>query len=36
MRETGDPLLAGPVAPPEGVELNDPDQGSASDPTTRY
>ena len=36
MRETDDPLLAGPVAPPPGVELNDPDQGSAADPTTRY
>ena len=36
MRETDDPLLAGPVAPPPGVELNDPDQSSAADPTTRY
>ena len=25
MEETDDPLLNGPVAPPEGVELNDPD-----------
>ena len=25
MEETGDPLLDGPVSPPEGVELNDPD-----------
>jgi N-sulfoglucosamine sulfohydrolase len=33
MRETEDPLLDGPVAAPPGVELNDPDQRSASDPT---
>ena len=25
MEETDDPLLDGPVVPPEGVELNDPD-----------
>jgi arylsulfatase A-like enzyme len=36
MRETGDPLLDGPVTPPHGVELNEPDQASAADPTTRY
>jgi arylsulfatase A-like enzyme len=34
MRETGDPLLDGPVAPPPGAEVNDPDQRSASDPVT--
>jgi arylsulfatase A-like enzyme len=33
MRETGDPLLEGPILPPPGAELNLPDQGSASDPT---
>jgi hypothetical protein len=32
MRDTGDPLLDGPVAPPPGAELNDPDQLSASEP----
>jgi len=32
MRDTGDPLLRGPVAPPPGAELNDPDQRSADDP----
>jgi hypothetical protein len=31
MRDTGDPLLDGPVAPPPGAELNDPDQRSADD-----
>lgn len=35
MRETGDPLVAGHVDPPAGAELNDPDQRSASEPTTR-
>jgi N-sulfoglucosamine sulfohydrolase len=35
MRETGDPLLAGHVDPPPGVEVNMPDQRSAADPTTR-
>lgn len=35
MRETDDPLLAGHVDPPHGVEINLPDQLSASDPTTR-
>jgi arylsulfatase A-like enzyme len=34
MRETGDPLVNGPVAPPIGAEINDPDQRSAGDPTT--
>jgi arylsulfatase A-like enzyme len=34
MRETGDPLLHGPVAPPPGAQINDPDQRSASDPLT--
>jgi hypothetical protein len=35
MRETDDPLLAGYVDPPSGVEINLPDQLSATDPTTR-
>ena len=35
MRETRDPLLAGHVDPPHGVEINLPDQRSAADPTTR-
>ena len=35
MRDTGDPLLAGHVDPPRGVEINDPDQRSAADPTIR-
>jgi arylsulfatase A-like enzyme len=34
MRDTGDPLLDGPVAPPPGAEINDPDQRSADDPVT--
>jgi arylsulfatase A-like enzyme len=34
MHETDDPLLAGHVDPPPGVEINLPDQRSASDPTT--
>jgi N-sulfoglucosamine sulfohydrolase len=34
MGETDDPLVRGPVPAPAGVELNDPDQGSAADPTT--
>jgi N-sulfoglucosamine sulfohydrolase len=34
MAATGDPLLDGPVAPPPGAELNDPDQLSASEPST--
>jgi arylsulfatase A-like enzyme len=33
--ETSDPLLAGHVDPPHGVEINDPDQRSASEPTHR-
>jgi N-sulfoglucosamine sulfohydrolase len=33
MRETGDPLLDGPVVPPAGAELNLPEQRSPSDPT---
>ncbi len=33
MVRTDDPLLHGPVAPPHGAELNDPDQMSASYPT---
>jgi hypothetical protein len=35
MGETDDPLLAGHVDPPAGVEINLPDQRSASEPTTR-
>jgi arylsulfatase A-like enzyme len=35
MRNTGDPLLAGHVDPPSGVEINLPEQRSASEPTTR-
>jgi arylsulfatase A-like enzyme len=35
MRETEDPLLAGHVDPPPGVEINLPDQRSASEPTIR-
>jgi arylsulfatase A-like enzyme len=35
MRDTDDPLLAGHVDPPVGVEINLPDQLSASEPTTR-
>ena len=31
MEETGDPLLEGPIEPPEGAELNDPDGISASE-----
>jgi N-sulfoglucosamine sulfohydrolase len=34
MRDTEDPLLAGHVDPPAGVEINLPDQRSASEPTT--
>ena len=33
MRDTNDPLLHGPVAPPAGAELNDPEQLSPSYPT---
>jgi arylsulfatase A-like enzyme len=33
MRDTNDPLLHGPVMPPPGAELNDPDQLSSSYPT---
>jgi arylsulfatase A-like enzyme len=36
MRDTGDPLLDGPVALPAGAEVNDPGQRSAADPTTRF
>jgi N-sulfoglucosamine sulfohydrolase len=32
MRRTDDPLLAGPVAPPSGAQLNDPDGDSPDDP----
>jgi N-sulfoglucosamine sulfohydrolase len=35
MRDTEDPLLAGHVDPPPGVEINLPDQRSASEPTIR-
>jgi N-sulfoglucosamine sulfohydrolase len=34
MEETEDPLLAGHVDPPSGVDINLPDQLSASEPTT--
>ncbi len=34
MHDTDDPLLAGHVDPPPGVEINLPDQSSATDPTT--
>jgi N-sulfoglucosamine sulfohydrolase len=34
MRDTEDPLLAGHVDPPAGVEINLPDQRSALEPTT--
>lgn len=33
MRDTQDPLLAGFVEPPPGVEINDPEQRSASEPS---
>jgi arylsulfatase A-like enzyme len=33
MRDTNDPLLRGHVDPPPGVEMNDPDQRSAGEPT---
>jgi hypothetical protein len=33
MRESGDPLLDGPVPAPPGAEINLPDQRSPSDPT---
>jgi hypothetical protein len=33
MVETEDPLLAGHVDPPPGVDINLPDQQSALDPT---
>jgi hypothetical protein len=35
MEETGDPLRAGHVDPPPGVEINDPDGLSASEPTIK-
>lgn len=35
MRDTEDPLLAGFVDPPPGVEINLPDQRSATEPTIR-
>jgi arylsulfatase A-like enzyme len=35
MRDTEDPLLAGHVDPPAGVEINLPDQLSATEPTIR-
>jgi arylsulfatase A-like enzyme len=34
MRDTDDPLLAGHVDPPPGVDINLPDQRSATEPTT--
>jgi hypothetical protein len=33
MVQTDDPLLKGPVPPPEGTRLNTREQRSASDPT---
>ena len=33
MAERGDPLLDGPVPPPPGAEINDPDQISPAQPT---
>jgi hypothetical protein len=33
MRDTADPLLDGPVAPPRGAEINLPDQLSPNEPT---
>jgi N-sulfoglucosamine sulfohydrolase len=33
MRETADPLLDGPIAPPPGARVNLPDQRSPSEPT---
>jgi N-sulfoglucosamine sulfohydrolase len=33
MRETADPLLDGPIAPPPGARINLPDQRSPSEPT---
>ena len=36
MRDTDDPLLEGPVMPPPGAEVNDPDQRSAGDPVSVY
>jgi arylsulfatase A-like enzyme len=35
MRDTQDPLLDGFVEPPPGVEINDPEQRSASEPMAR-
>jgi N-sulfoglucosamine sulfohydrolase len=34
MRETDDPLLDGPVSPPEGAMINEPHQVSPEDPLT--
>jgi N-sulfoglucosamine sulfohydrolase len=34
MRETDDPLLEGPVQPPEGAMINEQTQGSPDDPLT--
>jgi arylsulfatase A-like enzyme len=36
MRDTADPLLDGPVAPPPGAEVNDPDARSAGESITTY
>jgi arylsulfatase A-like enzyme len=35
MEDTGDPLLAGPIAPAPGTEYNTADQRSPDDPTTK-
>ena len=34
MRDTEDPLLEGPVLPPEGAMINEPNQVSPDDPLT--
>jgi hypothetical protein len=36
MRETQDPLLNGPVAAPEGAEVNSPDQISPAEPVGEH
>jgi N-sulfoglucosamine sulfohydrolase len=36
MRETGDPLLEGPVPAPDGAEVNDPDQVSPTEPAVTW
>jgi N-sulfoglucosamine sulfohydrolase len=36
MRDTDDPILAGPIAPPPGARVNRPDQVSPAEPTLQY